>query len=84
MRALRNFSYATARTLRQPPRTVPTAYHRARAGWQHPTRRIDSPLRVSRRWVVVRALRIGAEALFGFWVIAALAFCTAVAVALVR
>ena len=84
MKALRNFSYATGRTLREPRRTAPTSSYREQVRRQHPSPRRDSARRASCRWVVMRALRIAAEALFVLWVLAALSFCTAVVVALMR
>jgi hypothetical protein len=44
---------------------------------------LDSPRRAAGHPALARVLRLGAAVLFGLWAVAALAFCTAVAVALV-
>jgi hypothetical protein len=44
---------------------------------------LDSPRHAAGQSALARVLRLGAEVLFGLWALAALAFCAAVAVAVI-
>lgn len=83
MTALRNFHHADVRARREPRRAASPADERAR-GLRRPRAPQVEFRPPAGRWALARALRVGAELLFALWAIAALVFCAAVAVALVR
>ena len=84
MTALRNFHQADGRTWRERRRAASAPCRHERCPRRPPAARIDSRPAAGRPWVVARTLRAGAAALLALWAIVALAFCGAVAVALVR
>lgn len=84
MTALRKFQIADVRALRAPRRLASASYTQGRAFRPRPVPRLDSPRRAAGHSALARVLRLGAAVLFGLWALAALAFCTAVAVALIR
>ena len=87
MTALRKFRFAEVRALRAPRRLASPSYHQGRALRPQPLPlplpRLDSPRCAAGHSELARVLRLGAEVLFGLWALAALAFCAAVAVALI-
>jgi hypothetical protein len=83
MTALRKFRFAQLRAPRAPRRLASASYYQGRAFRPQPVARWNAPRRAAGHAALARVLRLGAEVLFGLWALAALAFCAAVAVALV-
>lgn len=83
MTALRKVQIADVPALRAPRRLAAPSYTQGRAFRPQPLPRLDAPRRAAGHPALARLLRLGAAVLFGLWAVAALAFCTAVAVALI-
>lgn len=79
MTALRKFRIADVRALR--PGSPP--YQQGRALRPQPVPQLHCRRRAAGHAALARALRLGVAALFGLWALAALAFCAAVAGALI-
>jgi hypothetical protein len=84
MTALRNSHHADVRAWRDPRRAASPSDYRAPGLRRPPAPRVEFRPPAGRWRPLARALRVGAELLFALWAVAALVFCAAVAVALVR
>lgn len=83
MTALRKFRFAQLRALRAPRRLASASYPLGRAFRPQPVPRMNAPRRAAGHSALARVLRLGAAVFLGLWALAALAFCAAVAVALI-